>query len=176
MENEIWKDVPEYEGFYKVSNYGNAKRLESIIKSSSVNGGKRKVKEKVLKNSITSWGYVNFDLSVKGVITHKAAHRLVAQLFILNPKNKPCVNHKNGIKTDNRVENLEWVTYSENFAHANSTGLRKHRYKKVLDISTGIIYNSLTEASNFCTVKVGNLSCMLHGKTKNKTNATTNVQ
>lgn len=68
-------------------------------------------------------GYLQITLCYKGAAKDFYGHRLVASYFIPNPKNKPCVNHKNGIKTDNRIENLEWCTDSENQKHSYSTGL-----------------------------------------------------
>lgn len=72
-------------------------------------------------------GYHMFMLCLEGKQIHKMAHRLVAEQFIPNPLNLPFINHKNGIKNDNRVENLEWCTSSENNTHALKTGLRKPR-------------------------------------------------
>ena len=83
-------------------------------------------RNKKLKSKIDK-GYERVALSNNNQRKFFPVHRLVAIAFIPNPKNKPCINHKNGVKTDNRVENLEWCTYSENSLHAYATELEKHR-------------------------------------------------
>lgn len=77
----------------------------------------------VRKPIINNWGYVQLNLCKNSKYKCKLVHRLVGEAFIPNPENKPEINHKNGVKTDNRVENLEWVTVSENRQHAYDTGL-----------------------------------------------------
>lgn len=111
---EIWKDVVGYEGFYQVSNLG---RVKSIIGRKGFPAGY------IAKNSVGNNGYPRVALSIYGESKFYSVHRLVATAFIPNPDSKPQVNHKNGIKTDNRVENLEWVTSQENCVHAYRTGL-----------------------------------------------------
>lgn len=115
MENEFWKDIKEYEGMYEVSNLGRVKSLkrERISRGNSI----AFVKERILAVSKDSYGYPVATLYRNNEPNWVKVHRLVAESFIENVYNKPEVNHKNGIRNDNRVENLEWCTQSENSIH-----------------------------------------------------------
>lgn len=115
---EIFEDIPGYEGIYQVSNLGRVKRLAHISRQ-----GKH-LDEYIFKNHYDNFGYTYVTLS-DGSKNGKqwTIHRLVAMTFIPNPENKPCVNHKDGIKDNNVVTNLEWCTYKENTQHAIRTGL-----------------------------------------------------
>ena len=116
--SEKWKEIPGYDGDYQVSNLG---RIRSFKKW---NDGR---KSRILKPSTNSYGYHFVMLSKNGKQTPKTIHRLIAKAFIPNPKNKRTINHKNGDKADNKIENLEWATYSENHKHAFKNGLRNHK-------------------------------------------------
>jgi hypothetical protein len=105
---EEWRDIPGYEGLYQVSNFG---RVKSLRKSC------------VLKEQNLPNGYPYAALKVDGVQRNRLIHRLVAAAFIQNPENKQEVNHKDGNKRNNHVENLEWVTRFENIKHAFDTEL-----------------------------------------------------
>ena len=115
MENEIWKDVVGYEGYYQVSNLGRIRSCEreAICKNKSL----RTVKSKILKQHLDNYGYCIISLSLNNKKHTKTIHRLVAEAFIPNLENKPTVNHINETKTDNRVLNLEWATHAEQACH-----------------------------------------------------------
>lgn len=117
MSVEIWKDIAGCEG-QQVSNMGKIRSLDRIIyKCKNRTPIKYAHKWKGKKERITQKvgiGYMNIIISSKNYLVH----RLVGKAFIPNPENKPEINHKNGVIIDNRVENLEWVTKSENHLHA----------------------------------------------------------
>jgi DNA-binding transcriptional regulator YiaG len=119
---EIWKDIPEYEGIYQVSNLGNLKSYDRIVFFNKV---KALRKGKILSLRQNKDGYLYTNISVDKKRKTIKPHRIVAKVFIQNIEKKTCVNHINGIKNDNRVENLEWVTHSENTKHAVKIGLKK---------------------------------------------------
>lgn len=106
---EEWKSIEGYEGKYEVSNLG---RIKSLIN----NTGKKR--EKILKPRISKQGYLYLNLWRGSVAKSKKIHRIVAEAFCKKPTDAQCVNHINGVKTDNRAENLEWCTYSYNIKHA----------------------------------------------------------
>lgn len=114
---EIWKDVPEYEGLYQVSNFG---RVKSFRESSKF----KKPKELILKLSLINSGYAVVTLYKETNKRKFQIHRLVASVFLPNPLNLPCVNHKDENKLNNCVDNLEWCTYEYN----NNYGTARIRF------------------------------------------------
>jgi hypothetical protein len=127
MENnvEIWKkvNIPFYESHYEVSNYGKIRSLDRYDATKQFVS--KRVKGKVLVQGIKKNGYLTVMLCKNAIQKRFHVHRLIAQTFIPNPENNPEVNHKNGIKTDNRVQNLEWNTSAENRKHAKDNNLMK---------------------------------------------------
>ncbi len=111
----IWKEVDGYEGLYEVSDDGTIRSLDRYV--NGVYGSTQLKKSKVLKPGYRR-GYAYCVLCKGGVPKKLSCHRVVAKTFIPNPKKKKTVNHKNGIKSDNRICNLEWSTASENNFHA----------------------------------------------------------
>lgn len=146
---EIWKDIPGYEGLYQVSNFGRVK---------SLNFGRTGV-HRVLKIQKYPNKYTKVDLRHNGIIHTRNIHRLVAESFIPNPENKTDVNHIDGDKHNNRVENLEWVTRSENMKHCKEI-LHKNAGRPprpVKCIETGISYANLHQASAETGIPLGSI-------------------
>lgn len=123
---EIWKEVKNFESHYIVSNLG---RVMSKNKMVEAKNGLALRKGKILKPSKTDKGYLRISLSIKSNKKNFLVHRLVAETFIENLNNLPDVNHKDGNKENNRVNNLEWVTKQENHIHAAKTGLKAKQEK-----------------------------------------------
>lgn len=135
---EIWKDVAGYEGLYQVSNLGNVKSLSY----------RNTNKPKLLKKIKLSIGYETVSLAKDKVSKVFYIHRLVANAFIKNNNDLPTVNHIDGIKTNNIISNLEWMSFSDNNKHAHSTGLNivkkgeEHHKSKLKKVDVMFIFNS----------------------------------
>ena len=172
---EIWKDIQGYEGCYKISNFGNVMALKREYYS---NGSKRFTEEKILKKRNATDGYFNAALALNGKRKDIGIHRLVAMAFIANPENKLEVNHKDGIKTNNHVSNLEWSTRREQMKHAYDMGLNSivkniknsppSTGKVVIDYHTGIFYESARQAAKAKDMKYSTLKAMLTNRNSNR--------
>ena len=148
---DLWRDIPNFEGLYQASANGEIRSLDHIRKNGT---NEYKQKGKILKFNKNPNGYLQVRLSKNGVAKTYRVNRLIALTFIENPLNKKTVNHINGNKLDNRVENLEWATEREQAIHRHN--ILKVPYsdckkcheanKKKLIRSDGKIYNSLQEA------------------------------
>ena len=165
MTTEIYKDVLGYEGLYQVSNLGNVKRFYKkhpngiIIKP--INNGKGYYRVGLYKNKKPKYYFI---------------HRLVAYTFLENINNYPVINHINGSKDDNRLENLEWCTQSHNIRHAIKTGLivapkgdNSKLSRKIINIETGEIYNSTLSLSIKLGINKNTLKGWLGNQYPNKT-------
>lgn len=119
--NEEWKNILGYENFYQVSNLGNVRSIERTFVNSR--GEKRALVAGPIKAHGNHKGYSKVKLCGLSKRKNFFIHRLVAVAFLENPLNKEQINHVDGVKTNNKVENLEWATASENNKHAIATGL-----------------------------------------------------
>lgn len=152
---EIWKNVSGYEGTYQVSNLGRVKRLFK-------NG-----KENILSGKKDKDGYIEVILSSNQKKKYYRLHRLVAEAFVPNLESKPQINHKDRNKQNNSVDNLEWVSGSENVAHTFVTGRKIFRrpvvqYTRNMDIVS--FWNSIREAGKTLKIAENNINSCCNGK------------
>jgi hypothetical protein len=133
MENNKLNDftfIPGYENYYMINRYGIVKRLETIIFSDKRYSNGRKLKEKIIKTHKIKIGYELVTLCKDGIKKHLYLHRILAELFVEKDDiNKNVVNHIDGNKLNNNLDNLEWTTYSGNSEHAYNNKLWYSRFK-----------------------------------------------
>lgn len=155
---EEWRPIKGYEGLYEVSNMGRVKSFHSD-------------EEVVLKQAEQLNGYMEVDLSKDGTTSVKIVHRLVAIAFIPNPNNYECVNHKDGNKKNNTVDNLEWCSVKENTYHAIKTGLMQPLVssKPIMAYKDGKlvgVFGSIGECARKLGCNKGNVGDVIHGRLK----------
>lgn len=173
---EEWKDINGFEGYYKVSNKGNVISIDRYVKN-RVDGSERFIKGRVMKQTKTK-GRSNSDTKYLIVNLRKdgynkifLVHRLVAESFIDNPNNLPTINHKDGNKENNCVENLEWCSYSDNNKHALDTMLRRPRGKSILQYTKdGRFLNEYKSASEASRITGLDRGSICHCLTKRRDN------
>lgn len=115
---EIWKDIDEYDGYYQVSTLGNVRSVDIYVRCKN---GIRLRKGRILSPTKLPNGYLQVTLSKNNKVKKYSVHRLVAQTFISNPNNLPCVNHKDENPKNNCVDNLEWCTVKYNINYGTSS-------------------------------------------------------
>ena len=141
--SEIWKKI-ECSTCHEVSNLGRIRKITT---------------KRLLHPGLNTYGYPHFSYNNNGKMKDMTVHKAVAIAFIPNPEHKPQINHKNGVKTDNNVNNLEWCSCSENIQHAYNIGLKKGpKIKVVKCVETGRIYDSMQEASRKTKMYEGSIS------------------
>lgn len=154
QEGEEWKDVPQYEGFYKVSSFGRLISLNRTI--TRKNGVKQTLSPNIVRSNDGSSGYNYVSLCKNGHKWKTPIHRVIALTFLENPENKPVIDHIDGNKQNNKLSNLRWATYSENMS--NPVTLEKNhltwcqRSRSVVQLKDGKlikIYQYLNETKRF---------------------------
>jgi hypothetical protein len=196
LEGEVWVPVHGYESLYEVSNLGRVKSLGRVHEVGN-KGGIRKREAKILSQTLNVYGYLIVSLHKSGKLKSAKVARLVCAAFHPNQENKKTVNHINGNKCDNRVDNLEWATYSEQQIHRRDVlkmrgnwhnkkrgkfsddwkknisigkkGAKIDKGRWVLNIESGIYYRNISAAAFAANLKRSTLNAQLTGQNKNKT-------
>lgn len=127
MKEVIWKDIPGYEGYYEASTEGEIRSVDRYV-----NNRNSFVASRIMHLNMGPSGYLQVSLSKDGKAKVYKVHRIIAETYIPNPEKKPCIDHINTLRTDNRVCNLRWVTLKENSSNPISKHHLKHGKKKVL--------------------------------------------
>lgn len=158
---EIWKKIIGFEKQYEISSIGNLRSIDRLV--DHYRGGKRLYKGSIKNTRLNDKGYYRCNLKKDGKRYDFTIHRLVAIAFLDKDENKEIINHINGIKSDNRIENLEWCTTSENVIHAVKERLIK---TKLTDIQVLEILNS--NLSNRKLAKIYGVNSTIIWRIKNR--------
>ena len=150
---EVWRDVVGYEGWYQVSDFG---RMKSIRRRVSQGDHFVTVQERILKTPVDTYGYPSVSLRKSGVAKGKKVHRLVLEVFVgLPPFSKAQCCHGDGIRTNNRIENLRWGSQKENSADMVRHGNAR---EQPVQRGDGIVFPSLSEAARQTGCRQGNIT------------------
>ena len=175
--DEIWMPVQGYEGIYDVSNLGRVRSLTRVVSIYSYLTNtmfERTIESRIKSIHHDKYGYGMVNLKKNGEHRTEKVHRLVAKAFIPNPQNKPCVDHINGVRDDNRVENLRWLSLADNNRVYRKEQLSEEEQerrnnatrKKVICIETGEIYKSIAAAAKAFNVVNQSISACVNGRTR----------
>lgn len=167
MENEIWKDIPDYEGLYEASSCGRIRTKEGKT-TFTKRHGVRHWKSRILSGRGDNYKTGSrVGLWKDGVCKDWLVARLIAITFLGKPnKESNTVNHINGNRLDNRIENLEWLSISDNLRHAFNTGLMPYKKIRLYNSDCDLTFRSMQTASEFIGRNHGYISlCLKRNKT-----------
>lgn len=167
--NKIWKAYPEFT-FIEANQQGDVRTRDRVVSNGK---GTRVVKGRILKQQRDKYGYLFVGFSVNGKHVNRKVHRIVAKCFIPNPNNLPQVNHKNCDRTNNSIDNLEWVTLKENIAYRDKCGhTARNNAPKSPVYAVNLItlevlwFESQMEASRSLGISEGNIYSVIKGRYK----------
>lgn len=164
--NDHWKDIPSYEGYYQASESGQIRSCDrKIFQKGHHNNYDRVMRGRILKPRKINSGYLIVWLCKDGKTKAISVHRLIAKTF-LTKTNKAYtdINHINGNKLDNRVENLEWCTRSSNILHSYRHLPRRQKGVKVVCKETKTIYETIKDAARACNINYSTFMKKLHSE------------